>query len=111
MEHPMSAVLRAFSSEQLAVVQSGLEDLAKLLVHVPGGGKVEEDYWAKIYRRAKGYNEPDSWSNLPFRDFIEDGVGVEWKLLKRSSPSGDQGRLLMHPAATLPLGVVGRAYA
>jgi hypothetical protein len=96
----MSVILRAFSGEEYDRVQSGLAHLVRMLGVVPGGGKVEEDYWAKVYRTAKGYSEPDNWSNLPFRDFIEDGIGVEWKLLKRKSPSEDQGRSLMHPAAT-----------
>lgn len=34
------------------------------------------------------------------RDYCHAGLGVEMKLLKRRSPLEDQGRSLMHPAAT-----------
>lgn len=40
------------------------------------------------------------WSNLPFRDCLHDGVGVEFKLLSKADPSGCMGKSLMHPAAT-----------
>lgn len=92
--------LRAFSDAEVVLVERGLRDLCMRLQHVPGGGKVEEDYWAKVYRSAKGIVGEDRWSNLSFKDFISGGVGVEWKLLKRASPLADQGRSLMHPAAT-----------
>lgn len=93
-------VLQAFTAEETLRVEQGLRDLCAQLQHVPGGGKVEEDYWAKVYRNAKGIHGEDGWSNLPFQDFINSGRGVEWKLLKRDSPTADQGKSLMHPAAT-----------
>ena len=96
----MGEILWAFSTDEQEEVEQQLRLLAVLLQLVPGGGKLEEDHWASIYRRAKGIDRPGSWSNLPFQDFVEDGVGIEWKLLKRRSPSGDQGKSLMHPSAT-----------
>jgi hypothetical protein len=92
-------VLKAFTPRQLEAVSKGLQNLAMQLTCVPGGCKVEEDYWARIYRDAKGVGK-DSWSNLSFKDYIHEGLGVEWKLLRRSSPHKDQGRCIMHPAAT-----------
>lgn len=63
------------------------------------GRKVEEGDWTELYCRVK--NAPYSgWSNMPFRDYIHNGVGVEFKLLARDNPIGDVGRSLMHPSAT-----------
>jgi len=92
----------AFNAEEERKVQSMLEILVRSLRIVPGGGKMEEGYWSYIYHTVRNAPVP-TWSNLPMRDFCYDGLGVEMKLLQRRFPSGDQGRRLMHPAATRAL--------
>lgn len=95
----MSDPVFAFTPKEAAEVERLLGNLVRSLRAVPGGGKIEEDYWSHIYRKVKG--APDTgWSNLPMRDYAHGGLGVEMKLLKRRSPLADQGRRLMHPAAT-----------
>jgi hypothetical protein len=37
---------------------------------------------------------------MGFKDFLNSGLGVEWKALGRPEPKVDQGKWLMHPAAT-----------
>lgn len=89
----------AFTPHQVGIVQDRLSDLVKSLRAVPGGGKIEEDYWTYVYQIAKGA-PPSKWSNLPMRDYCHDGLGVEIKLLKKANPAKAQGKRLMHPAAT-----------
>jgi hypothetical protein len=92
-------LVRAFTPEEEKQVHYHLGQLARVLRVVPGGGKIEEDYWSHIYRKVRG--APGSgWSNLPMRDYCHSGLGVEMKLLKRDRPFEDQGASLMHPAAT-----------
>ncbi len=93
----MSVILAAFTEAEERNVGRGLSGLVRSLRLL--GGNVEEGYWAGIYRAAKGI-PVGSWSNLPLRDFAEPGRGVEWKLLQRQSPFADQGKRIMHPAAT-----------
>ena len=93
-------ILQAFTQDEAVLVRQGLEELRARLRHVPGGGKLEEDYWANVYRTAKKIQGEDKWSNMPFQDFIHKGIGVEWKLLRRNNPIADQGKTIMHPAAT-----------
>lgn len=81
------------------MVQNQLEVLVRSLRHVPGGGKMEEGYWSYIYHSVRGTHSP-GWSNLPMRDFVHNGLGVEMKLLQRDHPLKDQGKRVMHPAAT-----------
>lgn len=95
----MSRIVYAFSEEEADLAEQMLEELVRALRHVPGGGKVEEDYWNHIYHAVRGA-PMTGWSNLPMRDFCHAGLGVEMKLLKRKSPLNDQGRRLMHPSAT-----------
>lgn len=95
----MSTVLPAFSPQEIEHVQQLLGDLVRALRIVPGGGKIEEGYWNHIYCTVRGV-AVGGWSNLPMRDYCQGGVGVEMKLLKRDHPIADQGRSLMHPAAT-----------
>jgi hypothetical protein len=90
---------QAFTEDEAATVQNLLEILVRALRQVPGGGKMEEGYWSFIYHSVRGVHAP-GWSNLPMRDFAHAGIGVEMKLLQRDSPLNDQGRRLMHPAAT-----------
>jgi hypothetical protein len=92
----------AFNTDEERKVQSMLEVLVRSLRVVPGGGKMEEGYWSYIYHTVRNAPTP-TWSNLPMRDFCHNGLGVEMKLLQRRFPSGDQGRRLMHPAATRTL--------
>ena len=92
----------AFTPEEETVVQSQLALLVRALRHVPGGGKIEEDYWSYVYHIARGASVR-GWSNMPMRDFTHNGLGVEMKLLKsRKSrrPFSHQGKRIMHPAAT-----------
>jgi len=96
---PESQRPKAFSDEEYKLVQGMLDDLVRILRIVPGGGKIEEDYWSYIYHQIR--RAPlGHWSNLPMRDYCYDGLGVEMKLLKRRHPLADQGSSLMHPAAT-----------
>ena len=95
----MTRIVHAFSEEEADLVQQMLTDLVRALRIVPGGGKIEEEYWSYIYHKVR--KAPVAgWSNLPMRDFCHAGLGVEFKLLKRTSPLKDQGRRLMHPSAT-----------
>lgn len=95
----MSRTIYAFSDEEAQLAQKMLADLVRALRFVPGGGKIEEDFWSHIYHTVR--NAPrGKWSNLPMRDFCHSGLGVEMKLLQRNSPIVDQGRRLMHPSAT-----------
>lgn len=94
----MPKILRPFDPDEEAQILAGLSLLASQLAAIPGSN-VEEYHWAAIYRTAMGV-PPAGWSNLPFKDYLHVGVGVEWKLLKRDSPARDQGRLVMHPAAS-----------
>lgn len=89
----------AFTAEEESLAQDLLASLVLALRHVPGGGKMEEDYWSFIYHSVRGIS-PSTWSNLPMRDYSHGGVGVEMKLLKRRTPHDDQGHRIMHPAAT-----------
>ena len=73
----------------------------RALTQIPGG-KLEEYHWSSVYRAAMSI-PPDpkkNWSNMPFNDLLFQGLGLEWKMLQRPSPFSDQGRCLMHPAAT-----------
>lgn len=82
-----------------AAERANAEDEVKQLATSLQGRKVEEGDWTALYCRVK--NAPFAgWSNLPFRDYIYQGVGVEFKLLCRENPIGDVGRSLMHPSAT-----------
>lgn len=99
----MGEVVSAFTAEEEELVLAQLTVLAPILANLNGGGKLEEGHWAQIYRTAKGYKDKATWSNLPFHDYIEDGLGVESKLLHRKQPSGDLGKTLMHPSATRTL--------
>lgn len=85
----------AFDADQLALMTVEVNKLRRALQ----GRKLEEGDWTEIYCRVK--NAPDlGWSNLPFRDYVHDGLGVEFKILMRDNPSGSIGRALMHPSAT-----------
>lgn len=98
---PMSPIL-AFTQDEEAQVQTMLESLVRSLRIIPGGEKIEEGYWSYIYHAL--HNAPvSSWSNLPMRDFLHNGLGVEMKLLKVASPIAVQGRRIMHPSATRTL--------
>lgn len=100
--NPMPPVF-AFTENEETSVQHMLETLVRSLRIVPGGGKMEEGYWSYIYHTVR--NAPvQGWSNLTMRDFCYNGLGVEMKLLQRRlSPIADQGRRIMHPAATRAL--------
>lgn len=94
-------VVQAFTPNQHADVHRLLAAMARLLRTLPRG-HFEEYHWSSIYRTAK--NVPSGaegdWSNLALNDLLHDGFGVEWKLLQRARPFADQGKSLMHPAAT-----------
>jgi hypothetical protein len=98
----MREILQAFSVEQEQKVQELLQSVARFLRNMPGGGKMEENYWSHIYCTAKGLPVP-GWSNLGFNDLLCNGLGVESKVLQRSKPFDDIGKCLMHPAATRKL--------
>jgi hypothetical protein len=99
--NPMSPIL-AFTKEEEAQVQSMLETLVRSLRIVPGGGKMEEGYWSYIYHTVR--QAPIStWSNLPMRDFLHNGLGVETKLLRLPTPLKASGSRIMHPSATRTL--------
>lgn len=98
---PMHPIL-AFTPDEETQIQPLLEALVRSLRIVPGGGKIEEGYWSYIYHTVRGAPVP-SWSNLPMRDFLHNGLGVEMKLLQIASPSAAQGRRIMHPSATRTL--------
>ena len=91
----MPRYLRPFTPTQLETARIEVNHLARHLQ----GRKLEEGDWTEAYCRVKGVAY-GGWSNLPFRDFLYGGVGVEFKLLMRDHPKGDIGRSLMHPAAT-----------
>lgn len=91
----MPEYLRPFTTAQLEAARVETELLARHLQ----GRKLEEGDWTALYCRVKDVR-PSGWSNLPFRDFLHSGVGVEFKLLMRDSPEQDIGKSLMHPAAT-----------
>ena len=99
--NPMPPIL-AFTSDEVAQVQSMLETLVRSLRIVPGGGNIEEGYWSYIYHIMRKAPVP-SWSNLPMRDFLHNGLGVEMKLLQKKSPIAMQGQRIMHPSATRTL--------
>ncbi len=85
----------AFNADEFLTATAEVNKLVRTL----RGRKLEEGDWTSVYCRVKGVPEL-GWSNLPFRDYIHDGVGVEFKLLKKDNPSAYIGRSLMHPAAT-----------
>jgi hypothetical protein len=99
--NPMSPI-QAFTTDEETQVQGMLETLIRCLRIVPGGGKMEEGYWSYIYHTIR--NAPiSSWSNLPMRDFLYEGLGVEMKLLQRQSPLKASRQRIMHPSATRTL--------
>ena len=87
--------LRPFTADQFAAAEIEAKRLSRTLQ----GRKLEEGDWTDLYCRAKG-TPSTGWSNLPFRDHLHDGIGVEFKLLCRPNPAQDMGRALMHPSAT-----------
>lgn len=91
----MSNYMTPFTHDELVHANALVQRLAVSLQ----GRKLEEGDWTEVYCRVKGAPIP-GWSNLPFRDYIHNGVGVEFKLLCRPNPIGDVGRALMHPSAT-----------
>ena len=95
----MGKIIAAFTKQQERVVADRLRTLTRFLRVMPGGGKIEEGHWTFIYCESKDIPQP-GWSNLGFKDVIHGGLGIEFKLLKRTDPFEDPGRSLMHPAAT-----------
>jgi len=91
----MTRFIRPFLDAELVEARQEMQRLAISLL----GRKVEEGDWTDVYCKVKKA-PPPGWSNLPFRDYIHNGVGVEFKLLCRQNPIGDVGRSLMHPSAT-----------
>lgn len=91
----MTNYIIPFSPKEKEIAAALVKKLAISLL----GRKLEEGDWTDVYCAVKGVKSP-GWSNLPFRDYIHDGIGVEFKLLQRSNPMGDMGRALMHPSAT-----------
>lgn len=91
----MPHYLRPFTPAQLEAARIEVVRLVRNLQ----GRKLEEGDWTELYCRVKAATYT-GWSNLPFRDYLHNGVGVEFKLLMRTSPQDDIGRSLMHPAAT-----------
>lgn len=91
----MPRYLQPFTAEQRAAAEVEVKRLSRALQ----GRKLEEGDWTDLYCQVKGVPSP-GWSNLPFRDYLHDGVGVEFKLLCRPRPAQDMGRTLMHPSAT-----------
>ena len=91
----MQTYLEAFDENQLLDASKRVNALVRSLQ----GRKVEEDDWTKLYCDVKNAPYP-GWSNLPFRDYIHEGIGVEFKLLKKKNPSSYMTKWLMHPAAT-----------
>jgi hypothetical protein len=87
--------LVAFDADQLLAVTAEVNRLARSLQ----GRKLEEGDWTSLYCRVKGARER-TWSNMPFRDYLHNGVRVEFKLLANKSPASCIGKSLMHPAAT-----------
>lgn len=72
----MSSYIQPFTRSEEVVARAELELLTKRLQ----GRKLEEDDWTSLYCKVKGAPE-QKWSNLPFRDYIHNGVGVEFKML------------------------------
>lgn len=99
--NPMPPI-QAFTKDEEARVQSMLETLVRCLRIVPGGGKMEEGYWSYIYHTLRNARVP-AWSNLPMRDYLHNGLGVEMKLLQRRSPLNTSRHRIMHPSATRTL--------
>lgn len=64
-----------------------------------GRGSLDENDWSDAYCKASGA-PLQKRSNLPFNDYLHNGVGIEWKFLKRKSPVADIGKRLMHPSAS-----------
>jgi hypothetical protein len=91
----MTEFLQAFTPDERLRMEIELSCLVRDLQ----GRKLEEADWNNIYCRVKGCH-PKNWSNLSFRDYYHQGVGVEFKMLCRKNPSHDMGRTLMHPSAT-----------
>ena len=91
----MPRYLNPFTADQRAAAEIEVRRLARSLQ----GRKVEEGDWTDLYCRLKGVPSP-GWSNLPFRDYLHEGVGVEFKLLCKPVPAEHMGRSLMHPSAT-----------
>jgi hypothetical protein len=91
----MNKYLTAFTGDQMTLAAVEMNRLVRSLQ----GRKVEEDDWTNLYCKVKDAPHP-GWSNLPFRDYLHDGVGVEFKLMKKDNPSACMGRSIMHPAAT-----------
>lgn len=87
--------LTAFDTDEMAAVAIAMNKLVRQLQ----GRKLEEGDWTDLYCRIKGA-PAHGWSNMPFRDYLHDGVGVEFKLMKKANPSSCMGRSIMHPAAT-----------
>lgn len=83
----MNEYLRPFTEEQMEHARRGVSRLAVSLQ----GRKLEEGDWTDLYCSVKQVPSP-GWSNLPFRDYIHGGLGVEFKLLCRQNPEGDVGR-------------------
>lgn len=91
----MAEYIQAFDADEVLMATAEVNKLVRSLQ----GRKLEEGDWTSLYCRVKGVPEM-GWSNLPFRDYLHDGVGVEFKLLSKADPSGCMGKSLMHPAAT-----------
>lgn len=87
--------IRAFSQAETQQAQTLLEQL----VLAKQGAKIEEADWSSLYCDVIGAPR-QKLSNLPFRDFNHDGVGVEFKFMSRKSPISDVGKSIMHPSAT-----------
>jgi hypothetical protein len=87
-----------FNDEQRKLVQNELELLASRLQELPDVN-FDESLWSDIYCRAQGA-PIHKRSNLPFNDYRHNGVGIEWKFLKRNDPANDLGKRLMHPSAS-----------
>jgi hypothetical protein len=91
----MSRYIKPFSKSE---TQKAVDEIRSLAISLQGR-KLEEGDWTNVYCKVRGV-APLNWSNLPFRDYIHNGVGVEFKLLQRKNPIADVGRSLMHPSAT-----------
>lgn len=91
----MTKHLVAFSAEEAALVAVEMDKLVRSLQ----GRKVEEGDWTDLYCKVK--NAPNhGWSNLPFKDYYYNGVGIEFKIMMKDAPSNCIGRSIMHPSAT-----------
>lgn len=56
-----------------------------------GRTTLDESDWSRIYARAAGA-PPQKPSNLTLNDYLHDGVGIEWKFLKRAKPGDMLGK-------------------